>query len=149
MEHFKISKLWNDPTVYTVLISNLYDYTHTANISLQDVPRTSPSNVPRTSPKDPIWLSRGRPNLTSWGRPEMTSRGRLNLTFKGRLWEVDSGRPQDVPWRTLRVLKLGCLNSFFNFSFRTYSMTKSKSISTLKLYWEPSKTSKMEHFLQN
>ena len=92
MEHFKRSKLLNDPTVYTVLISNLYDYTHPTNIGLQDVPRTSRSNVPRTSPKDSFDRCGDVPIL----RPEMTSRGRLNLMFKGRPWEVDSGRPQDV-----------------------------------------------------
>ena len=56
-----------------------------ANISSQDVPKTSPYNIPRASPKDPIW--------PSWGCLDLTFRRRPNLTFKGHSWEVDSGRP--------------------------------------------------------
>ena len=56
-----------------------------ANISSQDVPRTSHYSIPRTSRKDTIWPSWGCLNLTSGRRP--------NLTFKGHSWEVDSRRP--------------------------------------------------------
>ena len=123
-----------------------------ANIGPQDVPRTSRSNDPRTSPKDPIWPSQGRLDLTSWGRPEMTSRGRLNLTFKGRPWEVDSGRPRTFTGRPLEDLEstqTWMSNFFKTFLSELIRLTKSESISTLKVHREPSKTSKMEHFLQN
>ena len=109
-------------------------------------PEDESSNVPRTSPKDPIWPSWGGPNLTSWGRP--------NLMFMGRPWKVNLGCPQDVlktlprepsEYSYLDVqifLKLFCQNLFD-------CANLSKSISTLKVYWEPSETSKMELFLQN
>ena len=127
-------------------IQNIYQ---PANIGPQDVPRTSPSDVPRTSPKDPIWPSRGRPDLTSWGHPEMTSTGRLNLMFKGRPWEVDSRRPQDVLRTFVQSTQTWISKFFLTFLSEIIRLTKSKSISTLKMYWKPCKTSKMKHFLQN
>ena len=161
--HFCFHIIWFLIYVITLLFS-LYEQnyhkkiliiiiTQPANFGLQDVTRTSTSNVPRTSPIDPIWsswgrpdlTSRGRPNLTSWGRPEMTSRGRLNLTFKGRPWEVDSGRPLE----DLQSTQTWMSNFFLTFLSELIRLTKSKSISTLKVYWEPSKTSKIEHFLEN
>ena len=123
--------------------------TQLANIGPCDVSRSSPSNVPWTFPKDPIWPSRGRqiryvqegsPNLTSWGSLKMTSRGRPDLTFKGRPWEVNSGSPQDVV-RTI---------FFWLFFQNLYGWPNlSESISTLKVYWEPCGTCKMEYFLKN
>ena len=124
-----------------------------ANIGPQDIPRTSSSNIPRTSPKDPIWPFWVRPNLTSWGHPnltfwehpEMMSRGRLNLTFKGHRWEDDLGRPLE----DLQSTQTWMSNFFLTFLSELIRLTKSKSISTFKVYWEPSKSSKMEYFLQN
>ena len=119
--------------------------TQPANIGPLGISRTSLSNVLRTSPKDPIWPSEGRPNLTSWGRPEMTSRGRLNLTFKGRPWEVGSGRPLE----DLESTQTWMSNIFFTYLSELIRLTRSKSISTLRVFWESSKTSKMKHFLEN
>ena len=134
------------------------------NIYVQNLWESVPSQqmlVPRTSPKDPIWpswgrhdlKSLGRPNLTSWEHLEMTSRGYLNLTFKERPWEVDSGRPEDVPRTSPRgpwaYSNFDVFIFFLTFLSELVRLTKSKSISTLKVYWEPNKTSKMEHFLQN
>ena len=140
---------WAVKCFFWMIYSSIESISQPANIGPQDVPRTSPSNVPRTSPKDPIWPSQGRPDLTSQGRPEMTSRGSLNLTFKGRPGEVDSGCPHDVhrtsprgPWEYSNLDSKTFLSDLIR-------LTKSKSISTLNVYREPSKTSKMEHFLQN
>ena len=115
------------------------------------VPRTSPLNVPRTSPKDPTWPSQGRPDPTSRERPdvtllqhlETTSMGRPNLTFKGSPWRVDSRHP--VVWdHQLDVSKSFPL--FFRNLFDWPNLSKSNS--TLKVYWKPSWTSKMMHFLR-
>ena len=102
--------------------------THPANMGLQDVSRTPPSNVHRTSPKDTMWPSRGRPDLTSQGRPNLSSRGRLNLIFKGRPWEVDSGCPRTFSGHSLEDLQSThtwmSQKKIFNFSFRTYSINQ-------------------------
>ena len=84
----------------------------------------------------------GRPRDVPIWRPEMTSRGRLNLTFKGRPWKVDSGRPLEGLESTQTWMSKTFLSDLIR-------LTKYKSISTLKVYWQLSKTSKMEHFLQN
>ena len=133
---------------------NFRSSTQPANIGSQDIARTSPSNVLRTSPKDPIWPSRRNPDLTSWGRPEMTPIDCPNMTLKGRPWEVDSGRPQDIfrasprgiskHW-SLDVPKF--LLIFFQNFFDWPNL--SKSISTLKVFWGPSQTFKMDNFLGN
>ena len=117
-------------------------------------PEDYPSSVPRTFPKDPIWPSWGRPNLTSCGPPEMTSRGRPNLMFKWRPWEINSGCPQDVlrtfPREPSEYSSLDVQNFFKLFFHNLFDWANlSKSISTLKVYWEGSETSKMELFLQN
>ena len=71
----------------------------------------------------PDLTSRGRPNQTSWGHPEMTSRGRLNLMFKGR------------PLEDLESTQTWMSKLFLNFlSELIIRLTKSKSISTMKLY---------------
>ena len=120
----------------------------------QVVPRTSSSNNSRTSPKDPIWPSRGCHNLTLWGHPESTSRGSANLTLKRRPREADSRRLQDVlrtsPRGSSEYSNLDVAAFFRTFFQALFDWSNlSKSISTLKMYWEPSETSKMEHFLQN
>ena len=130
--------------------------TEPANIGPQDVPRMSPSNVHRTSPKDPIWSFRGCPDLPSWGSPNLTSKWRSRdvLIWRSRdvpgrlIWDVPrtfSGRPLE----DLESTQTWMSNFFLTFLSELIRLTKSKSISTLKVYWEPSKTSKMEHFLQN
>ena len=124
----------------------------------------SPSSVHRTSPKDPIWPSWRRLDLTSRGRLEMTSRRGPNLMFKGRPWQVDLGRPQDVIRTSYRGhskhflakmwdYQLDISNFFFFFLLFLWSLfywpNLSKSNSTLKVYWEPIRTSVMEDFSRN
>ena len=136
--------------------------TKPANIGPQDVPSTSPSNVPRTSPKDPIWPSRGRPDLT----PENVPIWCPGDVLKWRAGDVPicrsgywtSGRLiRDIP-RTFSGCPLEDFQStqtwmsqnFFLFFFQNLFdwPNLSNTISTLKVYWKPSETSKMEHFLQ-
>ena len=124
----------------------------------------SPSSVHRTSPKDPIWPSWRRLDLTSRGRLEMTSRRGPNLMFKGRPWQVDLGRPQDVIRTSYRghskhflatmwdyQLDISNFFAFFLLFFWSlfYWPNLSKSNSTLKVYWEPIRTSVMEDFSRN
>ena len=68
-----------------------------ANISLQDVPSTSPSNVPRTSSKHPFWPFRGCPNLTSQGCFDLTSQGRPESTFQGHILVEVLSTPFEEP----------------------------------------------------
>ena len=82
----------------------------------------------------------------------MTSRGCLNLTSRDvpgtLIWDVPrtlSGRPLE----DLESTQTWMSNFFITFLSELIRLTKSISISTLKMYWELSKTSKMEHFLQN
>ena len=124
----------------------------------------SPSSVHRTSPKDPVWPSWRRLDLTSRGRLEMTSRRGPNLMFKGRPWQVDLGRPQDVIRTSYRghskhflatmwdyQLDISNFFAFFLLFFWSlfYWPNLSKSNSTLKVYWEPIRTSVMEDFSRN
>ena len=128
------------------------------------VPRTSQGRRTPTSPGRPLKILFDHPgNIQIWRlgdvptwRPGDVLKWRPGNVLIWRSWDVP-GRlnrdlprcSQDVPYRTLRVLKLACLNFFLTFLSELVWLTKSKSISTLKVYWEPSKTSKMEHFLQN
>ena len=60
----------------------------------------------------------------------MTSWGRLNLTLKGRPWEADSGRPlEDLESTQTWMSKI-----FLTFLSELIRLTKSKSISTLKVH---------------
>ena len=104
------------------LINENSELTQPANIGLQDVPKTSPSNVVRTSPKYPIWASGERPNLTSWERPEMTSRGRSNLMFKGLTGRLIRDILSTFSGCHLQSTHTWMPQHFFNFSFRTYSI---------------------------
>ena len=136
--------------------------TQPANIGPQNVPRSSPSSIPRASPKDPIWPSQGDPNLTSGGRLIW----RPGDVLKWHPVDVLIWRWSDVPGRLIREVPRtfsGCpledlqntqtwrSQLFFELFFQNLFdwPNLSKSISTLKVYWEPSETSKMEHFLQN
>ena len=125
-----------------------------ANIDAQDVPRTSPSDVTRTSPKDPIWTSRDVP---IW-RPEDVLKWCPGDVLIWRSRDVPGSLIRDVP-RTFSGPPLEDLQST-----QTWMSQKkiwllfqnlldwpnlSKIISTLKVYWESSETSTMEHFLQN
>ena len=123
-----------------------------ANIGPQDVPRTSLSNIPRTSPKDSIWPSRNVPVWRSGDVPNWCPGDVLKWRpwdFSGKLiWDVPrtfSGCPLEDLQSTQTLMSKFCLTFLSEF----IRLTKSKSISTLKIYWEPSQTSKMEHFLQN
>ena len=117
--------------------------TQQANIGPQDVPRTSHSNVPRTYPKDPIWPSRGRNDLMS-----------QSDVLKWRPGDILIWRSRDVPGRLIRDVprtftgrpledlestQTWMSNFFLTFLSDLIRLTESKSISTLKEYWEPSK----------
>ena len=70
------------------------------------VPRTYQGRPPSTSPGRPLRILFDHPGDVPIWRPA----------------DVLIWRSRDVPDRTFRVLKLGCPNIFFNFSFRTYSI---------------------------
>ena len=98
-----------------------------------------------------VWSIQPNWQILSWGRLPPASQDLI-----WRLRDVPRRLIGDVP-RTFLGRPLEDLDNtqtwmskfFFNFSLELIWLTKSKSISTLKVYWEPSKTSKMEHFLQN
>ena len=94
--------------------------------------------------KVPIWVRR---DILKWRSGDVLIW--LSRDVSGNLIRTYLGRSRDVPWRTFRVLILGCSKKIFYFFFRTYWIKLYKSISTLKVYWEPSETSKTEHFLWN
>ena len=121
------------------------------------VPRMSRARPPPTSPRSSLEILYDHPgdlpicrsgDVPTWRPRNVWNNvmGRPNLTFKGRCWKVDSGRPQDVlrtsPWMSENFFSL-FLRSLFDWP------NLSKSNSTLKMYWEPSPTSEMEHFLRN
>ena len=127
--------------------------TQPINNGPQDVPRTSPPMSPGRPikilfdhPGDvPIWRPR---DVLIWRPGDVLKWGPGDVLI-WRLRDVPGSLIRDVPQRNLRVLKLVCLIFFSTFLSELIRLTKSKSISTLKEYWESSKTSKMEHFLQN
>ena len=94
-----------------------------------DIPIWRPGDVLKWRPGDVlIWCSRDVPGRLIWGVPR---------TFSER------------PLEDLRSTQTWMSKIFLMFLSELIRLTKSKSISTLKVYWEPCKTSKMEHFLQN
>ena len=128
--------------------------------------------------KKPSWkilvlrTSRGRPPPTSPGRrlkilfdrPRDVPSWRPGDVLKWRPGDVLIWRSRDVPGSLIRNVPrtfsgrppkdLQSTQSWMSKVFLTFfseliRLTKSKSISRLKAYWEPSKTSKEEHFLQN
>ena len=125
------------------VIKNFYLFilTQSANIGPQDFPRTSSSNVRGISAKDRIWPSRGRPDLTS----------------RGGWFRATPGCSQYIPWRTFKTRLRNnvrsssrCLKIYFSFFFGNLFDWPSlaKGNSTLKVYWKPSRASKIEHFLR-
>ena len=120
--------------------------------------------VPRTSRGRPLPTSPGRPLKTLFDCPGNVSIWRPGDVLKWRPGDVLIWRSRDVPGRLIRDVprtfsgrpledlestQTWMSNFFLTFLSELIRLTKSKSISTLKVYWEPSKTSKMEHFLQN
>ena len=115
------------------------------------------------NPAGKYW-SQGRPPPTSPGRrlkilfdrPGDVPIWRPGDVLKWCPWDVLIWRSRDVP-RTFSGRPLEDLEStqtwvskiFLTFLSELIRLTKSKIISTLKVYWEPSKASKMQHFLQN
>ena len=102
-----------------------------------DIPIWRPVDVPICRPGEvPIWCLG---DVLKW-RP-----GDVLIWHSRRLsWEVDSRRPlEDLQstqtWMSSRLF----IQNLFVWP------NLSKGISTLKMYWEPSETSKVEHFLQN
>ena len=126
----KIGRRWSQP----------------ANIGPQNVPVTSASNVSRMSPKDPIWPSRRCPNLTSRVVLVWRSRGVARSLIRD-IPRTFSGRPLENLQSTQTWMSQFFFEVFFQNLFDWPNL--SKSISILKMYWKPSETSKMEHFLQN
>ena len=134
--------------------------TQPANIAPQDVPRASPP----TSPGRPLKILFDRPGDVPIWRPGDTPIWRPGDVLKWRPGGVLIWRSRDVPVRLIRDVprtfsgrpledlestQTWMSNFFLTFLPELIRLTKSKSISTLKVYWKPSKTSKMEHFLQN
>ena len=104
------------------------------------VPRTSRGRPPPTSPGRPLKILFDRPgDVLIWRSRDVPGRLIRDVprTFSGR------------PLEDLESTQTWMSNFFLTFLSELIRLTKSKSISTLKVYWEPSKTSKMEHFLQN
>ena len=127
------------------------------------IPMTSRGRPPPTSPRGPLNILFDRPGDFPIWRPGDAPIWLPGDVLKWRPGDALIWRLRDVLGsliravsRTFSVRPLEDLQStqtwmskiFFNFSFRTYTIDH-KSISTLKVYWEPSKTSKMENFLQN
>ena len=103
------------------------------------VARTSRGRPPPASPGRPLKILFDHPRDVPIWRPGdvLIWRSRKSL---GSWFGTTPGRSQDVPYSKFRVLKFGCLKLFL-FDWPNLS----KSISTLKVYWEPSETSKMGH----
>ena len=116
------------------------------------------------SPGRPPPTSRGRPLKILFDRPRDVPIRRPGVVLKWRPRDVLIWRSRDVPGRLIRDVprtfsgrpledlestQTWMSNFFLTFLSELIRLTKSKSISTLKEYWESSKTSKMEHFLQN
>ena len=123
--------------------------TQLANIGPCDVPRSSPSNVPWTFPKDPIWPSRGRQIRYVPEEVRIWLRGEVLKWHPG---DVLIWRSRDVPGRLIREALRTLSEQFFFWLFfqNLYDWPNlSESISTLKVYWEPCGTCKMEYFLKN
>ena len=120
-------------------------------------PRMSRGRPPPTSPGRPPKILFDHPGDVSTSRPGDVPIWRSGDVLKWRPGDVLTRRSRDVPGRLIRGRHLENLEStqtwmskFFKiFLSELIPLTKSKSISTLKVYWEPSKTFKMEHFLQN
>ena len=117
------------------------------------VPRTSRGRLPPTSPGRSLKIPFDRPGDVPIWRP--------GDVLKWRPGDVLIWRSRDVPGRLLRDVPRAfsgrLLENFENtqtwmpntFLSELIRLTKSKSISKLKVYWEHSKTSKMVHFLEN
>ena len=137
------------------------------------VPRTSRGRPPPTSPGRPIKILFDRPGDVSIWRPGNVSIWRPGDVLKWRPGDVLIWPSRDIPGRLIRDVprtfsgrpledlestQPWMSKSFLNFLFQNLFdwpnafielIRLTKSILTLKLYWETSKTSKMEHFLQN
>ena len=116
----------------------------------------SPGRPPPTSPGRPLKILFDRPGDVPIWRPGDVLKWRPGDVLIWRSRDVPGRLIRDVP-RTFSGRPLEDLEStqtwmsnfFLTFLSELIRLTKSKSISTLKEYWESSKTSKMEHFLQN
>ena len=106
------------------------------------VPRTSQRHPPPTSPGHPLKILWRPGDALTWRSRHVPGRMFLEVsrTFQERL-------PEDF-----QSTQTWMSQKFFQFFFQNLFdwPNLSKSISTFKVYyWEPSQTSKMEHFLQN
>ena len=117
---------------------------------------SSPGRPPPTPPGRPLKILFDRPGDVLIWRPGDVLKWRPGDVLIWRSRDVPGRLIRDVP-RTFSGRPLEDLEStqtwmsnfFLTFLSELIRLTKSKSISTLKVYWEPCKTSKMEHFLQN
>ena len=122
------------------------------------VPRTSPRRPSPTSPGRPLKVLFYHPGEVPIWRPRKVLKWHPGDALIWRLRDVPGSLIRDVP-RTFSGLPLedlqntqtwmsqNLLKHFFQNLFDWPNL--SESISTLKVYWEPSKTSKMEHVLKN
>ena len=122
--------------------------------------KSQPKNIgPRPPP-----TSAGRLLKILFDHPRDVPIWRPRDVLKWRPGDVLIWRSRDVPGRLIRDVPRTfsghpledfestqtCMSKFFlTFLSELIRLTKSESISTLKVYWEPGKNSKMEHFLQN
>ena len=124
------------------LLKILYDH-------LEDIPNWCPGDVPIWRPGD---VSKWRPgDVLIWRPRDVPGRFVRDVSW------TFSGRSQDVPYTTLKTcvgddvgLPVGGPQISFYFCLNLFHWPDlSKSNSILKVYLEPSQTSKMELFLRN
>ena len=142
---------------YTIRFFPIHLYFSDFFFSCKSVPPGRQMFVPRTSRGRPLKILFDPPkdllirrpwDVPIW-RPEDVLKWLLRDVLIWRSRDVRERLIRDFSYRTFRILKNGCLKSLLTFLSELIRLAKSNSISTLKVYWEPSKTSKMEHFLQN
>ena len=120
------------------------------------VARTSRGRPPPAYPGRPLKILFDRPGDVAIWRPGDVLKWRpvdvliwCSRNVPGRLVRDVSRTFSGRPLEDLESTQTWMSNFFLTFLSELIWLTKSKSISTLKVYWEPSKTSRMEHFLQN
>ena len=114
------------------------------------IPRTSRGRPPSTSPGRSLKLLFNHPGDVPIWRPWDVLIYLQGMSLGG-WFRTSPGRSQDVRYRTFKARlrdDVGSCTGCPKISFYL-STNLSKSHSTLKVYWEPSRTSKMEHFRRN
>ena len=114
------------------------------------VPRTSRQRPPPTSPGRPLKILFDHPgDVPIWLRGDVLIWRSRDVP--GRLFRDVPRKFSGHPLEDLQSTQTWMSQNFFWLFFQNLFdwPNLSKSISTLKVYWEPSQTSKMEHFLWN